>query len=31
MEDEKYIQNWKEVVKEIKMVFSNKSKTADAK
>ena len=31
MEDEKYIQNWEEFVKEIKMGFSDKRKTADAK
>jgi len=31
MEDEKYMQNWEEFVKEIKIAFSDKSKTADAK
>ena len=31
MKDKKYIQNWEEFVKEIKMAFSDKSKTADVK
>ena len=31
MEDEKDIQDWEEFVKEIKMAFSDKSKTVDAK
>ena len=31
MEDEDNIQNWEKFVREIKSMFSNKSKTVDAK